>query len=67
MQAEAVARLCFRRSEVAQALGVSLATVDRWIRRGQIQAHKLGESTVVRKEELDRLLAEQLRPIEAHV
>lgn len=64
MQAE-VERICYRRAEVAQALGVSLATVDNWIRRGQIVAHKLGSSTVIRKEELDRLLAEELTPMEA--
>ena len=66
MQAEiALERVCYRRAEVAHVLGVSLATVDNWIRSGVISAHKLGASTVVKKEELDKLLEQNLKPIEA--
>jgi PAS domain S-box-containing protein/excisionase family DNA binding protein len=47
-------------SQVAALLGVSRVTVSRWIGAGRLPVVRLGHRTVrVRREDLDRLLAEQ--------
>lgn len=51
--------------DVAAAIGVSLATVQREIARGRLAAIKVGARTVVLRGELDRYLAARPPAVEA--
>ena len=42
--------------EAAEYVGVSLATVYRWIKAGKLTLHKVGKVSRVKKEDVDRLL-----------
>jgi len=44
--------------QAAEYLSLSLETIRRYIRRGILHATKLGRQYRIRREELDRLLAE---------
>lgn len=48
--------LVVRRKEAAQLLGISLATIDRAISRGDLVAKKYGSRTLVPRVEIDRYL-----------
>jgi excisionase family DNA binding protein len=48
---------CVSIGEAAASLGVSARSVSNWIRRGELEAIKLGRRTVIRTNELDRWLA----------
>jgi excisionase family DNA binding protein len=48
-------RLFVRRQYAADTIGVSLPTLDRWIREGHIQAVKIGRRVLVKRESLERL------------
>lgn len=48
-----------RREEAAQALGISVRTLIKIIRRGELAATKVGGSTRVRIDELQRFLTDQ--------
>jgi excisionase family DNA binding protein len=48
-----------RREEAAQALGISVRTLIKIIGRGELAATKIGGSTRVRFDELQRFLADQ--------
>lgn len=50
------AALVVRRKEAAQLLGMSLATIDRAISRGDLVAKKYGSRTLVPRVEIDRYL-----------
>lgn len=45
-------RLAYRKSEVAQALGCSLDTIDRLIARGELRGFKVGAARFVSSDEL---------------
>ena len=50
-------RLAFSRSEVADMLGVSLATIERMIHAGKLRAIRVGRRRIlVPRTELERLL-----------
>lgn len=44
-----------RRQFAADAIGVSLPTLDRMIKAGQVQIVRVGRRVLVRRESLDRL------------
>jgi len=44
-----------RRQYAADAIGVSLPTLDRMIRTGQVQIVRVGRRVLVRRESLERL------------
>jgi excisionase family DNA binding protein len=44
-----------RRQFAADAIGVSLPTLDRMIRAGQVQIVRVGRRVLVRRESLERL------------
>lgn len=48
-----------RRDEAAQALGISVRTLIKIIRNGDLAATKIGGSTRVRLDELQRFLSDQ--------
>ena len=50
------APLALRRKEVARVLGLSITTVDRAIKRGDLIAKKYGTRTLVPRAEIDRYL-----------
>jgi excisionase family DNA binding protein len=45
--------------EAAQLLRVSIDTIRRMIKRGQIEAHQVGRQWRIPKREVDRLLGKQ--------
>jgi putative resolvase len=47
----------FTLAEVARHLKVTTWTLRRWIRRGELHAHKVGKQWRVRREEVERLLS----------
>lgn len=51
-------RLAFGVADAAAALSVGQSTVWRWIQAGQLRTIKLGGRTLIRREELVRLLDE---------
>lgn len=59
---EQVAPLLVSTEELARRLGVSPFTIRDWCRNRKIASHKLGTRLLVPREEIDRLLAESLRP-----
>lgn len=44
-------------SEAASVARVSVYTIRRWIRRGELTRHEAGARLLVRRDELERLLA----------
>lgn len=48
--------LAYRPKDAAAVLGIGLSTIYRMIADGQIEAKKLGTSTIIRYEELVRVL-----------
>ena len=44
-------------SEAAAFARVSVYTIRRWVRRGELTRHEAGTRVLVRKDELERLLA----------
>lgn len=50
-----------RREEAAQVLGISVRTLIKIINRGELAATKVGGSTRVRIDELQRFLTDQTR------
>jgi excisionase family DNA binding protein len=51
------APVALRRKEAARALGLSITTVDRAIKRGDLHAKKYGARILVPRAEIDRYLA----------
>ena len=45
--------------EIAQTLGMNPSTVRLWVREGRLQAEKMGRKWMVRRTDLERMLAEQ--------
>jgi excisionase family DNA binding protein len=43
-------------SDVAHALGVSTKTVDRWIKSGELAAHKVGRQWRISRTDLETFL-----------
>jgi excisionase family DNA binding protein len=43
-------------SDVAHALGVSTKTVDRWIKSGELAAHKVGRQWRISRTDLEYLV-----------
>jgi putative resolvase len=52
-------KLLFSLAEVAEKLGVTTWTLRRWIRRGELVAHKVGKHWRVKREDLEQLLEGQ--------
>lgn len=52
-----VERLSYRIPEVAEALAVSVATVWRVIKRGELRTFKIGSATLVSAEDLRAMIA----------
>ena len=52
--------LALRRTEAARELGLSITTVDRAIKRGDLHAKKYGSRVLVPRAEIERYL-EQLK------
>jgi excisionase family DNA binding protein len=56
-QAEATGPpLALHRKEAARHIGLSVASLDRAIARGEIKVKKYGKRTLIRTEELERYL-----------
>lgn len=53
---DTVERLSYRVPEVAQALAVSVATVWRAIKRGELRTFKIGSATLVAAEDLREMI-----------
>lgn len=51
-------KLAYGVDEAADSLGVGRSTVWRWIQEGRLKTLKLGGRTLIRREELVRLLDE---------
>ena len=49
-------RLAYGVTQAAEAMCVSKATVWEWIRQGRVRSVKIGGRTLIRREELVRLL-----------
>lgn len=49
-------RLAYGVPQAAEAMCVSKATVWEWIRQGKVRSVKIGGRTLIRREELVRLL-----------
>jgi excisionase family DNA binding protein len=45
--------------EIAETLGMNPSTVRLWVREGRLQAEKMGRKWMVRRVDLERMLAEQ--------
>jgi excisionase family DNA binding protein len=45
--------------EIAQTLGMNPSTVRLWVREGRLRAEKMGRKWMVRRVDLERMLAEQ--------
>jgi len=45
--------------EIAQTLGMNPSTVRLWVHEGRLQAEKMGRKWMVRRVDLERMLAEQ--------
>jgi excisionase family DNA binding protein len=48
--------LGFRRRDFAKALGVSVPTVERWLRAGAVRHVKIGGTVIIPAAEADRIL-----------
>lgn len=46
-------RVWFNRREAAEYLGVHLNTLDRYVKRGSIPAHRIGAAVRIHRDELD--------------
>lgn len=44
--------------EAGEYLGISRATIYRWVREGKIALHKVGKVSRIKKEDLDQLMEE---------
>lgn len=44
--------------EAAEYLGVSRATIYRWVKGGKLTIHKMGKVARIKKQDLDRLMEE---------
>ncbi|MEC7797836.1 MAG: helix-turn-helix domain-containing protein [Pseudomonadota bacterium] len=51
-------KLAYGIEEAAQAIGVGKSTIWRWVHDGRVKTIKLGGRTLIRREELMRLLDE---------
>lgn len=51
-------KLAYGVSEAADALSVGKSTIWRWIHEGRVKSLKLGGRTLIRREELMRLMDE---------
>jgi excisionase family DNA binding protein len=51
--------------EAAALARVSVYTVRRWVRRGELTKHEAGSRLLVRRDELERLLACDVVPIDS--
>lgn len=51
-------KLAYGIEEAARAIGVGKSTIWRWIHDGRVKTIKLGGRTLIRREELMRLLDE---------
>ena len=49
--------LGYRRRDFARALGVSVATVERWIKAGDVRSVKLGGTVIIPAAEAARIMA----------
>ena len=49
-------KLAYGIEEAAQAIGVGKSTIWRWVHDGRVKTIKLGGRTLIRREELMRLL-----------
>lgn len=49
------------REEATQRAGVSLSTIDRWIRKGDLKAHKMRWEVLIDPESLDEIMRPSLR------
>jgi len=56
LQHEKRSRLAFSVHEAAAALGLSAASIWKWISLGKLRAIKIGGRTLISAEELDRVL-----------
>jgi excisionase family DNA binding protein len=53
-----VVKLALSRHEVAQSLGISVITVDRLVKRGQLRASRATRRPLFTVSEIERFLAE---------
>ena len=58
--------LAYRPKDAALALGVSRSQIYRMIAEGVIKAYKLGGATLIRHDDLSRVLEETAKPITKH-
>lgn len=47
----------FTPDEIAEKLGVTVGTVRRWLRNGEIKATKIGRKWFVSKTEIERIIS----------
>lgn len=56
-----IERLAFRPEEAAEAIGVSRSQIYKEIKEGRVKSFKYGAATLIRREELEKLI-DQLDP-----
>ena len=54
-------------AEAAAHARVSPGTIRRWVRRGELARHEAGSRVLVKRDELERLLACEVVPIDANL
>lgn len=54
-------------AEAAAFARVSPGTVRRWVRRGELTRHEAGARVLVKRDELEKFLACDVVPIDAHL
>lgn len=54
-------------AEAAAHARVSPGTIRRWVRRGELTRHEAGSRVLVKRDELERLLACEVVPIDANL
>lgn len=54
-------------AEAARVARVSPGTIRRWVRRGELTKHHAGSRVLVRRDELERLMACEITPIDVNL
>ncbi len=59
-----VKREVYSPEEVAVILGMSLATIRRWLRKGKLRGTKIGGVWIISKTEIERILGDTIKDTE---